>query len=109
MGASFLEIRALLVGQMLAIFFSLAALLLFYLLYQTRLVPRWLSVWGFIGVASVLTWNLLELFGINVNAGMILAMPMILNEIFLAIWLIVKGFNSSEIVSEPAKAVLNEV
>jgi hypothetical protein len=33
---------------------------------------------------------------------------MILNEIFLAIWLIVKGFNSPAIVSEPAKAAINE-
>jgi len=75
LGTSFLAARALLVGQMLAIYFCLAALLFFYLLYQSKLVPRFISVWGLIGVALVLAWNLLELFGISVSAGMILALP----------------------------------
>jgi hypothetical protein len=92
-GALLLAIRSILVGQFTGIFFSLAALLLFYLLYQTKLVPRFISVWGLISVALVLAWNLIELYGITVSFGMILALPMILNEIFLAIWLIVKGFN----------------
>jgi hypothetical protein len=102
-GTSYLAVRSLLVGQMIGIFFSLAALLFFYLLYQSKLVPRWLSVWGLISVALVLTWNLLEIFGISISAGMLLALSMILNEIFLAIWLIVKGFNSSAIDSGAAK------
>ena len=102
-GTSFLAVRALLVGQMIGIFFSLAALLFFYLLYQSKLVPRFISVWGLISVALVFTWNLLELFSISISAGMILALSMILNEIFLAIWLIVKGFNSSAISSLSAE------
>jgi hypothetical protein len=56
-------------------------------------------------VALVLAWNLIELYGITVSFGMILALPMILNEIFLAIWLIVKGFNSSAIASESVKQI----
>jgi len=88
---------------MIGIFFSLAALLFFYLLYQSKLVPRYISVWGLISVALVFTWNLLELFGIRISAGMIFLLSMILNEIFLAIWLIVKGFNSSAINFPSAK------
>jgi hypothetical protein len=103
LGTSFLAARALWVGLMLGIFFSLGALLFYYLLYQSKLVPRWLSVWGFIGAALVLTWNLLEMFGISISAGVILAVPIILNEIFLGIWLIVKGFNPSAIASPSAK------
>ena len=103
LGTSFLAVRAIWVSTMLAIFFGLGALLFYYLLYQSKLVPRFISVWGFIAVALVLTWNLLETFGIRINAGIILALPMILNEIFLGIWLIIKGFNSSAIVSESAK------
>ena len=94
--------RGHLVGLLLAIFFSLGALLFYYLLYQSKLVPRWLSVWGFVGAALVLTWNLLETFGISISAGMILALPIISNEIFLGIWLIAKGFNPSAIASESA-------
>lgn len=100
-GASLLAARALWAGLLLAIFFSLGALIFYYLLYISKLIPRWISIWGFIGAALILTWNFLNLFGIS--AGMILALPIILNEIFLAIWLIVKGFNSSAIVSESEK------
>jgi len=102
LGNSFLAVRAIWVNTMLAIFFGLGALLFYYLLYQSKLVPRFISVWGFIAVALVLTWNLLETFGIRISAGIILALPMILNEIFLGIWLIVKGFNPSAIVFESA-------
>ena len=102
LGTSLIEVRAQLVGQILAIFFGLSALLFYYLLYQLKLVPRFISVWGLIGAILVLTWNLLEIFGISVRAGMILALPMILNEIFLGIWLIAKGFNPSAIASESA-------
>ena len=102
LGTSFMAARGHLVGLLLAIFFSLGALLFYYLLYQSKLVPRWLSVWGFVGAALVLTWNLLETFGISISAGMILALPIISNEIFLGIWLIAKGFNPSAIASESA-------
>lgn len=98
LGESLLAVRSILVGQITGIFFSLAALLLFYLLYQTKLVPRFISVWGLIGVALVLAWNLVELFGITVSIGMFLALPMILNEIFLAIWLIFKGFDQPAVL-----------
>ncbi len=99
-GTSLLAARAQWIGPMLGIFFSLAALLFYYLLYQSKLVPRFISVWGLIAVALLFTWNLLGLFGISFSAGMVLALPIILNEIFLGIWLIAKGFNSSAIASE---------
>ena len=102
LGTSLIEVRAQLVGQILAIFFGLGALLFYYLLYQLKLVPRFISVWGLIGAVLILTWNLLLIFGVSVSAGMILALPMILNEIFLGIWLIAKGFNPSAIASESA-------
>jgi hypothetical protein len=38
-----------------------------------------------------------------ISAGMVFALPMMLNEIFLGLWLIVKGFNSSAIASQPAE------
>lgn len=103
LGASFLAVREILVGQMTGIFFCLAALLFYYLLYRTRLVPRFISVWGLIAVALVLAWNLVEFVGIHVSFGMVLALPMILNEVFLGIWLVAKGFEPSAIVFEPAE------
>ena len=101
-GTSFLAVRESLAGQVMGIVFCLAALVLYYLLYQTKLVPRFISIWGFLAVLLVLIWNLLELFGISVAIGMVLALPMILNEIFLALWLIVKGFEPSALAAESA-------
>ncbi len=108
-GASFVAVRERLVGQFTGIFFGLAALLLYYLLYRSRLVPRLISMWGLIAVVLILTWNLLKLFDIEISAGMIFGLPIILNELFLALWLIIKGFNASAEVFEPAAPALGRV
>jgi hypothetical protein len=98
-GASFVAARGRLLGQLLGIFFGLAGLLLYTLLYQTRLVPRFISLWGLAAVVLLLAWNLLELFGVHVSAGIVFGLPIILNELFLGIWLIVRGFDSSAALS----------
>jgi hypothetical protein len=96
--------RASVSGLLIPVFFSLGALLFYYLLYQSKLLPRFISVWGFIGAVLILILNLLSLnLEIGISIGMVLALPMILNEIFLGIWLIVKGFNPSAIASGSAK------
>ena len=83
--------------QMVSIAFGLSALMFYYLLYQLKLIPRFITVWGLIGAAVVLINVMLDLFGYNPsNLGII----MLLNELFLGVWLIVKGFNSSAIASE---------
>jgi hypothetical protein len=93
-GALVMAARGHLASLLTPIFFSLAALLLYSFLYRSRLVPRFIPVWGFIAVVSLFTWNMVEAFGMSVSAGMVFALPMILNEIFLGIWLIAKGFSS---------------
>jgi len=82
--------------------FAVAALIFYYLLYQSKLIPRWISVWGVVAAILLILVNLLELMAIT-SALMILYLPIILNEIVLAIWLIVKGFNPSAIASGSAK------
>ena len=84
--------------------YGLGVLILNYALYQSELVPRWLSVWGLVGGALILAMGLLRLFGYPV---IFLAIPIILNELVLAIWLIVKGFNSSAIASESVKTAMH--
>ena len=96
--------RASVAGLLIPVFLSLGALLFYYLLYQSKLLPRFISVWGLIGVALILTLNLLSLsLEVGISIGLIFALPIISNEIFLGIWLIVKGFNSSAIASGSAK------
>jgi hypothetical protein len=100
LGVVFMSARAHLAGLLLTVFFSFGALILYYLLYQSKLVPRWISVWGLIAAVLVLAWNLIETFGITISAGIIFGLPIILNEILLGIWLIVRGFDSSALISE---------
>ena len=80
--------------------FALPALILNFLLYQSKLVPRWLSSWGFVGAALVFANFLLESFGNDPIE--ILYIPIAVQEMVFAVWLIVKGFNPSAISSEPA-------
>ena len=80
--------------------FSITALILNYLLYQSRLVPRFLSVWGLIGATMLFAYDVLQIWGFNLP--LIVALPIALQEMVFAVWLIVKGFNSSAIVSPSA-------
>ena len=92
-----------LVGTMFM--FSLSALILYLLLYQSKLVPTWLSVWGLVGGALLLVRALLEMFGQELSGVVqgILAAPIGLNEMVLAVWLIVRGFNADVLESQPEK------
>jgi hypothetical protein len=94
-GALALAQRDWVTGVMGVIFFVLSALVFYYLLYQTELLPRFISIWGFIAVALLIIGNVLGVpFSI---IGLLFFIPIMSNEVFLAIWLIVKGFNPSAI------------
>ena len=78
-----------------------------YLLYRSKLIPRPLAVWGLIAAVSMFSGGLLQLFGLTVEGSVvnnILIIPVATVEMALAVWLIVKGFNSSAIASLFAKA-----
>ena len=84
------------------VFTALGGLLFSYLLFQSKLIPRYLSGLGIIGYAMLLLGVVLDMFSIfNINdgAGMLIYLPGGLFELFLPIWLFVKGFNSSAITS----------
>jgi hypothetical protein len=101
-GALVMAARGHLASLLTPIFFSLGALLLYVFLYRSRLVPRFISIWGFIAVAAMFTLNMVEAFGMSISAAMVFVLPMILNEIFLGIWLLVKGFDAPAAPSELA-------
>lgn len=97
-GAVLITGRSALTGTVTPIFFSIGAMLLYGLLYKTRVLPRFISVWGFIAAVLVLGWNLAAAFGVDTGIGMIFVLPIIANEIFLGIWLIIRGFTTEKIV-----------
>jgi hypothetical protein len=74
--------------------YGLGALIFYFTLFQSELIPQWLSGWGLVGAALILAMGLLRMFG---HPVIYLAIPIILNELVLAVWLIVMGFDSSEI------------
>ena len=86
------------------IVFSLSALILNYILYRSRLIPRWLSGWGLVGATLFLASGFLPLIGHDSRSTIFLLMevPLGLQEMAFAVWLIVKGFNSSAIVPDSA-------
>ena len=91
--------------QMLYLIFSFSGMLFYFMLYRTDLVPRFVSVWGFVGAALVLLQTLFDMFGLTLDPSIsvITGLPMLLNELFLGIWLIARGFNPSATVLEAAQ------
>ena len=83
-------------NYMASLAFAAGALLYYIVLFRSRLIPRWLSGWG--GIAALLS---LAATILSINTGdfdfssinTILNIPIGLNELVLAIWLIFKGFN----------------
>lgn len=78
-------------ADVIAIIFSVGAALFYYLFYRSRLIPRWLSIWGLLGAALYLAAPLFDLFGSSFGA---LMAPLALQELVLAVWLIVRGLDS---------------
>lgn len=86
--------RAFLVGQSLMP--VLNAALIGSLMYQSRLVPRWLPLLGFVGAAVLLTYNGALLFGLSGRALEVFAglgvLPIAIWEFGLGVYLVAKGF-----------------
>ena len=85
------------------LFFLIGATCLYLSFYRTRLIPRWLSVWGLIGVVCSLASALLSFFHVDTGYGLYLEIVIAPQEMVMAIWLIVKGFNPSAIAALSAK------
>ncbi len=80
--------------------FYLGASMYYWIFFRTGLIPRWLSEWGLAGVALGLLAALLVLFRVTGSMSALqvgLNLPIAVNEIVLALWLIVRGFNPATI------------
>lgn len=77
---------------------GIAGFMLCYAFYRKEMVPRWMAVWGLAGYAIIFFGMLSEIMGSGL--GLVSSIPGGLWEVFIGVWLIVKGFNSSAIVSE---------
>ena len=100
-GVLLLAVRdwAFIIGPGLA--FALSALILNFQLFQSRIIPRWLSGWGFLGAALMFIPFLIQFFGIE--SLDLLFLPIAVQEMVFALWLIIKGFDQSAIASLPGR------
>jgi Domain of unknown function (DUF4386) len=74
--------------------FVVGALLYYSVLYRSRLVPRWLSGWGLAAEVPLLAACLSALFGRTpVTSYTVLILPIAVQEMVLALWLIFRGFS----------------
>ena len=98
-------------AALVAVFaFCAGAIMYYYLLFQSRLVPRWLSGFGIVAIVLLNTACVLSLFsGNRITSYIPLAAPIAVQEIILGVWLIVKGFNPSAIASPSATTMTNEL
>ncbi len=107
LGNLILDVRVWAGFVLAVIAFCLGGAMYYYIMYRSRLIPRWLSVWGLVALALLLSMVLLIAFGEKIAApsGMmlLLAIPIAVQEMVLAVWLIVKGFNPVAIASESVK------
>lgn len=98
------------ITPVLVIVFSLGALMLYYLLYRSKLIPRWISGWGVIAILLHLATGFLIMFQLQTAfspVNMAMNLPIGLQEMVMAVWLIAIGFNPSAIASLSAKTATN--
>ena len=79
--------------------------LMAYLMFSSRLVPRFIPVLGLVGGPLVFAYNAAKMFGISEQIlawATIGVIPIFAWELTLAIWLIAKGFKPSATASASA-------
>jgi hypothetical protein len=89
------------------IVFSVGTFLLYPMLFKFGLVPKVLAAWGLIGGGMLLLSCISLLFGwieMGGTTDLVLSLPIWINEMALAIWLIIRGFDLSQFVNERNEA-----
>jgi hypothetical protein len=94
-------------GVLAVIAFCLGALMYYAIFFQTRLIPRWLSAWGLLGAALALVGALLVMLRVTtlLSTTQVLLSALIgVQELALAVWLLLRGFDTAAIASRPGPA-----
>ncbi|MEM8859309.1 MAG: DUF4386 domain-containing protein [Chloroflexota bacterium] len=84
-------------APILSITFLIGATCLYISFYRTKLIPRWLSVWGLIGVAPYMAYAMMQFFHVDTGFGVYLQVPLGIQELVMGLWLIVAGFNPAAV------------
>ena len=92
-------IKAIADSSVGAFVFGIGALIFYTALYKYRLIPRWISGFGLIAILLHIASGVLVMFGLQVQfdtGSMVMNLPIAVQEMIMAVWLIVKGFTITE-------------
>jgi hypothetical protein len=81
-------------GTLHLLAFCAGAILFYFLLDASRVVPRWLSLWGLVTVWLLMVWTVLAVFDYEVP--FVLYLPYVPFELVIGIWLVVRGFSEPD-------------
>ena len=87
-------------NAVLALVFCVGGAMFYSLLYRSRIVPRWISLWGLVAIPSYIASFVLPLYGVfEVDAPpqVLMYLPLALQEMVLAVWMIVRGFRPAAV------------
>ncbi len=84
-------------GPVGTLVFLIGAACLYVSFYRTKLIPRWLSIWGLIDVVPYFAYALLHFFHLDTGFGFYLQMVLAPQEIVMGLWLLIAGFNKDAV------------
>jgi hypothetical protein len=102
LGDALVAVRDWVHGFVALIPFGIGVFMYYCVLYRSRLVPRWLSGWGLVAVVlsvvATLYAGFTQEFGFT-TVNNVLNIPIGIQEMVLAVWLIAKGFSAPALAS----------
>ena len=87
-------------NAVLTLVFCLGAGMFYVLLYRSRIVPRWISAWGLVAIPFYVAADLLAMYGVfdaNAPEQVLMFMPLAVQEMVLAVWMIARGFRPAAV------------
>ena len=94
------ELKTFLYDSVHVYVFGVSAWLLYYLIVRSRVVPAFIGWWGIVAIFFLLLSNILGTIGVDTTVLDYFLVLVITNEVFLAIWLMAKGFRKAEEADE---------
>ena len=97
-------------NAVLAVVFCLGAGMFYVLLYRSRIVPRWISMWGLVAIPFYVAAELLAMYGVfdaNAPEQVLMFMPLAVQEMVLAVWMIARGFRPAAVSTTSERFVVS--